>query len=167
MRSLIKLCLALVCSPLLAQSWTAPASEKDSDKVVRLTDALEKEPLSANGPEARKWLIQWLTDTPDYSVTVCDILEPIPGKKVPNGPELMVQNLFGNATYQIKKPGQRDEAVLQQAGVESVLKAYQSILAHDSKAHIKYFDELLAKQQQGLLKERLAPIIAKECSTNR
>lgn len=164
MRAILALSFVFCFSPLFAQSVAAPDTERVTDKVLRLTDALEKEPLSASAPDTRKRLVQWLTDTPDFSVTVCDILGPIPGKKLKYGPELMVQLLFGNVAYQIRNPGQKDEAVLQQAGVESVLKAYQAILAQDPKAHIKYFDDLLEKHRQGLLKENLAPLIAKECS---
>jgi hypothetical protein len=140
------------------------AAERDTDKVVRLTDALEKDPLGEQASESRRWLVQWLTDTPDYAVTVCDILGPVPGKKLRYSGELMTQLLFGNVVYQIKNPTQKDETLFQLAGVESVLKVYAAILVKDPDSHIKYFDELLEKQKQGLLKEQMAPKISKACT---
>jgi hypothetical protein len=76
----------------------------------------------------------------------------------------MTQLLFGNVVYQIKNPTQKDETLFQLAGVESVLKAYAAILVKDPDSHIKYFDELLEKQKQGLLKEQMAPKISKACT---
>jgi hypothetical protein len=141
-----------------------PATERVTDKVVRLTDALEKDPLGDQAAESRRWLVEWLTDTPDYTVTVCDILGPVPSKKLRYGGELMSQLMFGNVAYQIRNPTQKDETLLQLAGVESVLKVYAAILVKDPDSHIKYFDELLEKQKQGLLKQQMAPTISKACT---
>lgn len=162
-RGAITLSVLLFSASLPAQTVE---TEPDTDKVVRLTEALEKDPKSPTAPDARKWLIQWITDTPDYSVTICDTLGPIPGNNVPNNAELMVQNFFGNVTFQIRNPGVKDEAAFQQAGIESVLKVYQVLLGQDPKARIRYLDDLLAKQKQGRLEETVAAIVAKECSVN-
>ena len=139
-------------------------AERVTDKVVRLTGALEKDPLGDQAAESRRWLIEWVTDTPDYTVTVCDILGLAQGKKPRYGAELMTQLLFGNVTYQIKNPTQKDETLFQLAGVESVLKAYAAILVKDPGSHIKYLDDLLGKQKQGLLKQEITPKIAKACT---
>jgi hypothetical protein len=142
-----------------------PASESATDKAVRFTDALEKDPLGDQAPEMRRWLIAWITETPDFTVTVCDILGPVPGKKIRYSAELAVQQMFGNVSYQIRNPGQHEETLLQLAGVESVLNAYAALLVQDPKEHIKYFDELLEKRAQGLLEAQVIPKIAKACKT--
>ena len=141
-----------------------PAAEKVTEKVVRLTDALEKDPLGNQAAESRRWLIEWVTDTPDYTVTVCDILGLTQGKKPRYAAELMTQLLFGNVTYQIKNPTQKGEMLFQLAGVDSVLKAYSAILVKDPDSHIKSLDDLLEKQKQGLLKQQMAPKISKACT---
>jgi hypothetical protein len=141
-----------------------PAAERVTDKVVRLTVALEKDPLGDQAAESRRWLVGWVTDTPDYTVTVCDILGPVPSKELKYGAELMTQLLFGNVVYQIKNPTQKDETLFQLAGVESVLKVYSAILVKDPGSHIKYFDDLLEKQKQGVLKEQMTPKISKACT---
>jgi hypothetical protein len=161
MKLCVLLCSALVSAPMFAAE---PAAEKDADKAVRFTLALEKQPLADEAPEMRRWLLEWVVETPDYTVLVCDILGPIPNEDVPYGSELGVQQLFGNVTYQIRNPGDKDETRFQVAGVESVLKAYQAILAEDPKAHIGYFDGLLVEQRKGRLREHLEPIITDKCS---
>ncbi len=146
---------------------TEPAStkpESDPDRAVRFTAALEANPLGDDAPEQRVWLIRWLEETPDFTVFVCDILGPLPAEELPYGPELLVQQMFRNVTYQITHPGNTDEATLQIAGVESVLKAYSIIVVKDPKAHVPYFDDLLAKRESGVLKEHMLPVIAKACA---
>jgi hypothetical protein len=157
---------------LLVVSFSLPATqsksypeEKDSDRVVEFTSALEVDPLGDSAPAQRKWLLQWLTDTPDFTVAICDILGPIPNDPVPNGPALLVQQMFGNVAYQIQHPGVKDEASLQIAGTESVLRAYAAIIGKDPSAHIAYLDNLLSKQRAGTLNEHMAPIIAKGCTS--
>ena len=155
----------LVCFSLGAQaSVPLHPAETDKAKFVRLTLALEADPLTADGRDIRGWLMDWAVKTPDYVVTVCGILGPIPGDdKVPNGPELLMQQMFGNAAYQIQHPGQANGVSEQIAGMESLLRAYQSILVKQQDAHIAYFDDLLAKQHDGSFKGYMSGVVAKEC----
>jgi hypothetical protein len=141
-------------------------AEKDADKAVRYTEALENNPFRSDAAEMRKWLMQWLTQTDDFSVTVCDILGPIPGTKVPNGPNLLLQQMFGNVAFQIKNPNRSDTVSVQVAGVESLLKSYLAILAKDPGARIPHLDNLLTRQRSGSLKEHMAPLIIRECDDN-
>ncbi len=141
-------------------------TEKEIDRAVRYTEALETNPFRSDASEMRKWLMQWLTQTADFTVTVCDILGPIPGTKVPNGPNLLLQQMFGNVTFQIKNPSRSDTVSTQLAGVESLLRAYSVILAKDPDARIPHLDKLLAKQRDGSLKDHMAPLIVRECDDN-
>lgn len=157
--------LAIASFPAIAaQDAPAQVLERDHDRAVRYAAALEADPVGNDATEMRQWLLQWLTDTPDYTVTVCDILGPIPNQTVPYGPELLVQQMFGNVVYQITNPGITDTLALQLAGIESALHAYSAIISTDPSAHIAYFDNLLAEQQKGSLKTYMEPIIAKNCA---
>jgi hypothetical protein len=153
-------CLLLTSLPALP----AQKAEKDVDKAVRYTEALESNPMRGDARSMRQWLVEWLAATPDFEVTVCDILGPIPGNKIKYGPELLLQQMFGNVTFQIKNPTKTDSISVQTAGVVSLLKAYSAILAKDPNAHIPYFDNLLAKQRVGELKDHMAPLIVHSCA---
>ena len=140
-------------------------AESDAHRAVRYTAFLEKSPLSPKAPEMRRWLLDWLTATPDYTINVCDGLF---GKKsvvkgVPHGPELLVQQMYGNAAFQITHPGNHDEVEFQMAGMESLLRTYKVIIHGHPEWHIKYYDTLLKKQSKGELKSYLTPIIKKSC----
>jgi len=162
MRAAIAVVLCLLSANFAALA-AGNQAEKDADKAVRYTAALESNPFRSDAPEMRKWLMQWLTQTPAFTVTVCDILGPIPGTKVPNGPNLLLQQMFGNVAFQIKNPNKTDSVSVQVAGVESLLKSYSVILAKDPGARIPYLDNLLAKQRNSSLKDHMAPLIVREC----
>ena len=148
-----------------ASAQEGPVSHDEATQVVvRFTRALEVDPLSETAPRVRRNLIEWLQDTKGYTVVVCDILGPIPAEKPPHSAELLAQQMFGNVAYQIEHPSEKDRDRLQVAGVESVLKAYSSILAEDAQARIPYLDGLLAERKKGTLARHMGPIIAKGCA---
>ena len=155
--------LLLAAAAGLACAADLPKPETDAARVLRLVAALEASPFGDEAQGSRRWLLQWLQATPDYSVMVCEILGPVPGGDVPNGPELMVQQMFGNVAYQIQNPDKKDQLSLQVAGVESTLRAYAVIVGKQPASHIAYFDELLKAQQNGSLRARMTPVIAEKC----
>lgn len=159
MRSALLICLLSTCVPAMP----VHAAEKDVARAVRYTEALETNPMHKDGKRMRQWLVEWLNATPDFTVTVCNILGPVPSTKVKYGPELFLQQMFGNVTFQIRNPTKTDSISVQTAGVVSLLKAYSTILAKDPGAGIPYFDNLLAKQRAGQLRDHMAPLIVQRC----
>lgn len=150
----------------LASAAGLSSPESDSERVVRLVAALERNPLSIDAAQSRKWLMQWLEETKDFNVTVCEILGPVPSQSPPNTAVLLAQQMFGNLAYQIQHPGNRNQLSLQLAGVESTLKAYAVLLGNDPQSRIAYFDDLLLAQKSGSLQSRMAPVIAQQCGGN-
>ncbi|GAA0759170.1 hypothetical protein LRH25_01745 [Ideonella azotifigens] len=165
MRNLVSL-ISLILASGLALAADPSSPEKDSERVVRLVATLEKNPLGVEAAQSRKWLMQWLEETKDFSITVCEILGPVPSQSPPNSAVLLAQQMFGNLAYQIQNPGIRDQLSLQVAGVESTLKAYAVFVSKDPKSRIAHFDDLLQAQKSGSLHSRMAPVIAKECGGN-
>ena len=155
---------SLICAmALCATAAAVELGEKEAEKAVRFTDALEKNPFAEDAADMRRWLIGWLEETPDYLVVVCDVLGPEPAASK-YGAELFGQMLFGNVRFQIRNPTRKDETSFQVAGVESVLTTYSAILAKDPRAQVAYLDELLALQKHGKLRDHLEPIITEKCS---
>ena len=148
----------------LASATSTPAAETNEAKFIRLTEQLERDPLGDADKSVRTWLMDWVAESKEITVVVCDILGPIPTEKVPYGAELFTQSLFGNAAFQIAHPEQMQNKVAAQlAGVRSLLRAYAAILAKDPDAHIPYFDRLLTEDRGGSLEALLTPTIDQKC----
>ncbi len=164
-------CAALLLAATVAgaqEGQSAEAAKKDAESAVRVTGSLEQDPFRSDADADREWLLSWVVETPDYMVSMCDVLGPIPGdENVPNGRELMLQHMFGNVSWQIRHPGNADPVALQVAAMESLLKVYSAFVAKDEKARIEYFDGLLEQQRKGSLEKHLAPLVKQRCSEKK
>src|SRR5215212_2200671 len=79
--------------PCTAQK-RGPSTPEERGRAVNLTRFLEDDPLNEKAPDARRWLLTWLADVPDISVTICaDFLQPIMGKDKNYGSEIFGQSV--------------------------------------------------------------------------
>jgi len=143
--------------PLLAPTPArarGPSTSEERKRAVETTRKLESEPLARSAQESRRWLFQWIVEIPDIQVTSCKgpldaLLEDEEGAY---GELLYLQAVFGMAAYLIEHPKASDWVTVQTAGMESTLKAYQSILRADSESHWDVLDRLLAARKAGKLR---------------
>ena len=165
MKALCVLLPLLLASQVLQAMETHGAPEADGAKVIRLTSHLENYPLSDTDKSIRKWLLQWLIETKEITVVVCEILGANFGEELPHNGIYALQMAFGNAAYQIAHPDKRgDMLATQLAAARSSLKAYGSILEEHPEARIPHFDELLSKDKSGNLESYLAPVVTEKCN---
>ncbi len=148
----LALLAAAAARPALARG---PSTAEERKRAVETTRNLEKEPLSRSSMQARKWLLQWIVDIPDIHVTSCngplDVLQK--DEEDPYGQLLYVQAVFGMAAFLVEHPGKKDDWVaVQTAGMESVLRAYESLRKADSEARWKELDRLAAARKAGKLR---------------
>lgn len=161
---------ALITATALMTSALA-ASNGEGDQIVRTPQAvdlirfLEEQPRHEQAPALRARLLKWEETTQDTVDYVCEgVLSPVPDEGVPNGPELLAQFILGSAAFQVAHPAQKGALQPSQlAGMRSMLKVYQVLLASDPQARIPRFDLLLLKEQQGSLPAYLKPVVAEAC----
>jgi hypothetical protein len=157
--------LFLVCGAAGNAAANAQGGETDAATFVRLTRALEADPMQDTTKEIRGWMMGWATETKDVSVKICLVMDLIPNKDESHSAILMLQSLFGNAAYQIEHPDKKADQLAQQvAGVESMLKAYSSLLRAHPEKHYAFLDMLLMRRDTGQLASYLAPQVAAKCS---
>lgn len=147
-----------LAAPDLAAAQRGPSTPAERARAVETTRRLERDPLGPSATKDRRWLIQWIIDIPDIEVRGCtgplDILKEDDGRR--HGKVLFAQSMFGMAAFLIEHPREKDDWVqVQLAGVESVLKAYRSLLGSDPGARWKELDLLTEARRQGKLREVL------------
>lgn len=166
-----------VASALAVPAWAAPDSPPaqvtpaqpiNAANFVRLTQSLEATPQQPGAQELRVSMLRWLAETPDYTVTICpvmDLPEQDPAaRKI--GVDLLMQQSFGNLAFQMDPHGDDDQLSQQVAGVQSALRAYASFVAADPALRIAAMDALAAQQNAGTLRAHLAPVVKAECSAS-
>ncbi len=148
--------LALALSlPGLAAA-RGPSTPAERKKAVETTRRLERFPLAPDADSQRKWLLKWIVDIPDINVRGCsgplDALAGDDGSR--HGRQLYAQSMFGMTAFMIEHPGQKDDWVaVQTAGVESTLRAYQSLLAAQPDSRWEELDTLQEARRQGKLRD--------------
>ena len=156
---LLIITLMFLCcfSSAYAQNQRGPSTPEERKQAVEMVTFLETNPLAKEAKDYRKALLFFVAQVPDITVTVCsNVLGESKRQKGDYESELFSQLMFSQAKFVIENPDKaNDEAAVQLAGVEGVLRAWQAIKAAKPKAKYPLMDELLEKQQAGTLAEHV------------
>lgn len=116
-----------------------------NDKVKEYVAWCTKTTFSINDTSLRRkiddFLMTWITGSPDVTVSIGDVAEPIlKDKKDAFGYELLIAYMGGVAVYELNNPKDKDEVNIEYAGLQSVMEmAYNNNqFVADSKAIKKY-----------------------------
>jgi hypothetical protein len=165
---LLTIAFALSAQVNFAQEKRKPSTPEERARAVMLIRMLESEPLNKDAKDARRWLLQWLSEVPDITVTITpDFLRPIFGKEKNYAGEIFFQMTLSSAAFIIENPDKaNDEQAVNVAGLEGSLKAYESILKVKPKAKWEFLDGLIEKRNKGELDEYVAEILKNEKKNN-
>ena len=161
----VTLALSLAAQTNFAQKKErGPSTEKERAQAVRLTRALENDPLNKDAQNARNWLFLWLAEVPDISVQICgEYFKQTMDKDKTFSAEIGQQMLFGMAAFIIENPDKaKDYKAAYQAGIESSLKVYETVLKEKPKAKTEYLDSLVEKKNKGELSKYIEEATAKD-----
>lgn len=130
-----------------------PSTAEERARAVKIAHELEDDPLGKDAKDNRQWFIQWITDIPDITVTVCDdYFGPLP--KTPRGHmrEIVSQMTISGTAFMIEHPDKvKDEQAIATAGLLGSLKAYQTILKEEPDSRWPYLDKIVQMRDQGKL----------------
>ena len=159
-RFLAAVATALLFVPALAGA-RGPSTGAERKRAVEITRKLERQPLARSTGPDRAWLLEFIVEAPDFEVKSCrGPLDPLAkDEENPVARVLYVQSVFGMAAYILENPKKAQEwAAVQTAGIESTLKAYESILKADPDARWKELDRLAAARDA----KKLRALVEKE-----
>lgn len=146
-------------------SAAEPTGETYANRALRYTRVLEARPFDPAALPMRSWLAQWITESPEVMVMVCDILGPVPDEDLPMGRELLLQYMAGNAAFQLQNPGSRADPLQPPlAGIASMLLAYRAMVETNPQARIPLFDEWIEQQATGGFERDRSAAIQENCS---
>jgi hypothetical protein len=130
-----------------------PSTVEERARAVKVAHELENEPLAKDAKDNRDWVIQWIVDIPDITVTVCDdyfgtLSKPVRG----HVREIVNQMVISSAAYMIEHPDKlKDEQAIATAGLLGSLKTYEAILKQEPDARWPYIDKIVMMRDQGKL----------------
>jgi len=162
--ALILLCPLLAPFRLRAEE-RGPSTAEERAKVIDLTRKLENDPLNPQAEEWRLWLAKWIDEVPDVIIPICPPLLPQLLRSNRNyAHELAMQVVYSSAAFIVEHPKEQvDQQAVFQAGVDGMLKAYQSLLKAKPRARWYFLDSLIEMRDKGQLKEYLRKQIDENC----
>jgi hypothetical protein len=130
-----------------------PSTAEERTRAVKIAHALESDPLAKDAKDNREWVIQWIIDIPDITVTVCnDYFGQLPKVTRGHTREIVNQMVISSAAFMIEHPDKtKDDQAVATAGLLGALKVYQSILKQDPDARWPYVDKVVQMRDQGKL----------------
>ncbi|MFN7941081.1 MAG: hypothetical protein U0X73_05755 [Thermoanaerobaculia bacterium] len=149
----VALLLSLTMPCVAGAGSRGPSTSEERAKAVQLVHLLEAQPLHKDAKSARTWLLAWLAEVPDITVSMCPALLGLHvEKREKYAAELALQQALSSAAFIIEKPDQASNpAAVDLAGVEGVLRAYEALLAAKPTARIPSLDALLKARADGTL----------------
>src|SRR5215213_8566609 len=151
----LSIILAILIVVLTAQiTFAQSQKEKARANFINNAKLLEKKPFDPQADAVRKQGFLYVSETDEVSVVLCsETMKLIPEKKNKFKGELLMQFTFGMAVFKLENPDKKtDEDAAQLAGLESMLRAYQAMIAENEKAKNAELDALLVKRGNGELK---------------
>ncbi|HEX8491702.1 MAG TPA: hypothetical protein VF658_02570 [Pyrinomonadaceae bacterium] len=153
----------------LAQEPRKPSTPEERAQAVQLTRFLETDPLNKDAKMARKWLLTWLTEVPDITITLCgDYLKPLLEKDKDYSKDIFFQMSFSSAAFMIEHPDQAaDDVAVNKAGLEGALRTYEAIVKAKPKVKWPFLDELIQRREKGTLEEYVREISTTKCKETK
>ncbi len=158
--TVICLCFTTATS---AQQKRGASTPEERKVAVQMVNFLETQPFAKQAKDYRASLLYFLAEVPDITVKLCTSIFGESKKfKGDYDAELTGQLAYSQAKFIIENPDKaKDEAATYLAGVEGVLRTWESIRKEKPKAKFKLMDELLEKQKTGTLADYVKTNAAK------
>lgn len=156
--------LLLATSVLTAGSAMAdrgPATAEEKERVVKLAAAADKDPVAVMRSADGRWFEKWAEEVPDYQfgpdagvfwfhngVAKADLMRV-----------LRFHHTVSTAAFQLQKnisDPMKDNATTEAttiAGIEGLLRAYESLVAKNPENKVAAIDDLLEMRKNGKLAE--------------
>jgi hypothetical protein len=151
-------------APVLAER-EEPSTPEERSRVVHLAHQLEADPLGKDARAAQQWILNWVKDVPDLTVSICDLLALPDGDQYPYTPVLLAQLVASNAAFQIENQDRADDEVaVQGAALKGALRAYGAILKKKPAARLASLDQLDKQMNDGRLDRRMKALVAQRCT---
>ena len=141
-----------------------PSTIEERARAIALSRSVEREPISGDAAEARRWMRQWMAEVPDLKFFVCDDLLGRDLDGYPYAREIKDQIALSGAAFALEHQGKaRDDVAVYVAGVEGALRTYEALLKSRPDARHALLDDFVAKRDRGELEQHVAELAKATC----
>jgi hypothetical protein len=150
----VLLFLCCVCSAYAQKR--GPSTPEERKRAVEMVNFLEANPFAKEAKDYRAALVYFVSEVPDITVTLCNVLGDTKRFKGDYESELFGALMFAQTKFIIENPDKaKDDEAIYLAGAEGAVRTWQSMKAAKPKAKFPLMDELLEKQKAGTFVEHV------------
>lgn len=146
-----------------------PSTPEERARAVQVAQKLQTDPLAADVLADREWLVKWLIEVPDMTVSLCsEFLGDMGDSKTGYPGAIIATMMASQAAFLIEHPDQsKDRNAQYLSGVEGALKAYEAIHAKDPNYKPAHLGELIEVRDKGKLADYVRETAKKKCEPGR
>ncbi|MGA2673492.1 MAG: hypothetical protein ABSE99_09695 [Terracidiphilus sp.] len=143
----------LLLAPLAATAaGRGPSTPEERKQALEYIHRFQADPLNPSLKPEIQWVIRWTIEIPDVHINICTILDKLPKGDKKNSQTLFTAMIFAQTAFVLQNPDKQDDAFAQyQAGVEGVLRVYETLLRANPKDRQTYLDDLIQRREAGTL----------------
>jgi hypothetical protein len=153
------------CIAAVASTPVQKTSKEDRDRLVIIAHTLETDPFNKDAKKWREWGMFFVIQAPDIHVDLCsNLFVNLLGPKKTNESDLTGHEIIAMGAFVIEHADKAsDKVAVNQAGVEGVLRKYESILKTKPKSKNDSLDALIVKRDKGELNAYVGEIVNSKC----
>jgi hypothetical membrane protein len=141
------------------------STSEERAKAINIARSLERDPLAADAPAKRQWLLNWIIEVPDIRFKSCvAMLHPEVGNQYRHAAEVNQQITFSAAAFRLEDPDNlRNDAGAYLAGVEGALRVYENLVRSTPDSKLAFLDDLVRERDTGGLADHVAKLVDERC----
>lgn len=147
-----------LAAPALAQATRGPTTPEEAARIVQLAAAADKDPVGVMSSADGRWFEKWAEEAPDYQLGPDKGVFWLHTSGAAKGElrrVLRFHHTVSTAAFQIEQrildphanPAQMEARTL--AGVEGLLRAYETLVAKREETRTPQMDQALALRNSG------------------
>lgn len=149
---------ACTVAPALAQASRGPTTPEEQTRIVQLAAAADKDPVGVMTSSDGRWFQKWVEEAPDYQLgpdKAAHWIMSSGAAKADMKRVLRFQHMAGTAAFQVQQHMEdpfKNEADMEAkavAGLEGILRAYETLVAQRAENRTPQMDQALAARNSG------------------
>jgi carboxypeptidase Q len=147
---------SLLLAPIAATAADrGPSTPEERKQALDYIQDFEANPLGPNAMHEREWVVTWVIEIPDVHVEFCsEILDKLNKSDEKDGGAVLAAMIMSQTAFALRNPDKQADRLAQyQAGVEGVLRVYETLLKTNPKDQQPYLDDLIQRRDAGTLPE--------------
>jgi hypothetical protein len=163
--SVAKLGCVLLLAPLGSSAANrGPSTPEERKQALKYIGDFQADPLNPNLQPEIQWVVKWTQQIPDVRLDLCSSFYKLREPEKKDGQTLFTAMVFAQTVFVLQNPDKQNDHLAQyQAGVEGVLRIYETLRKGNPRDRQPFLDDLIQRREAGSLAQFVKERAAASC----